>query len=86
MVKPGEPVEFEPATDLKVTNISLGVEIAEPIGRTSVRLVYGAPKAPEDGDELSEDEDEPPALEPVATILCSLTPGIVSLRDWSCYR
>ena len=78
-MKPGDSVELDPPADIKVTNVSLGFEVADLKGRTSLRLVYGAPKVPEEEDELSEDEAELPPIEPVGTILCSLTPGAVCL-------
>ncbi|KAI0093176.1 hypothetical protein BDY19DRAFT_989841, partial [Irpex rosettiformis] len=60
---------------LKIVNAALGEEIADETSRSSLRLVYSGPGA-DDSDDEDEDEDEDSdRLAPVATVLCSLTPG-----------
>lgn len=62
-----------PQGDLVITNAALGTELADPTGRTSVKLTYTRPvKVDEEEDE--DDEDEAAQVE---TVLCSLTPGKV---------
>lgn len=74
MVKPGEAVSVLPQGDLVITNAALGAELADPTGRTSVKLTYmSLVKVPSDDDE----EDDDPVAH-VETVLCSLTPGKVS--------
>lgn len=70
---PGEPVEFVPDVDIKLSNAALGVEVNDQSSRSSVRLVYRAPAYEDDANEESNEED----VVPEATILCSLTPGRV---------
>jgi hypothetical protein len=73
VLKPGDTVEVTPPTDLRITNIALGEEVADANSRTSVRMIYRPPMAEEDEDE--EDKDDSGAL--ATTILASLTPGKV---------
>ncbi|KIP04109.1 hypothetical protein PHLGIDRAFT_31510 [Phlebiopsis gigantea 11061_1 CR5-6] len=69
-----EPVEFSPRADLHVKNVTLGVDLEDENGRSTLKLVYLGP--PVDGDSDEEDEDkEDGAPELVETVLCSLTPG-----------
>ncbi|KAI0344744.1 hypothetical protein BDW22DRAFT_1354893 [Trametopsis cervina] len=70
-LNPGEPIEYAPPADLKITSAALGDELADSNARSSVRLIYSAPCPSED----DEDDDEDLKLEPAATVLCSLTPG-----------
>lgn len=66
-----EPVSFIPQSDLRITNIALGDELADATGRTSVKLTYQTPV------KLDEDDEEE-APEPLSTtVLGSLTPGKV---------
>jgi len=68
-----------PITDLKISNVALGDTLADPNGRSTVKITYNAP-APHDSDdedEDGEDEDEQPAIKEVTTVLCSLTAGKV---------
>ena len=81
-LKPSEePVSFIPQSDLRITNIALGDELADASGRTSVKLTYATPiKTPDDGEDDGDGEDaESP--EPLSTtVLGSLTPGKVRAR------
>lgn len=45
-------------------------------GRTTLKLVYFGPPAEPESDQEEEQEEEQGA-EPIATVLCSLTPGKV---------
>ena len=67
-----------PPSDLVITNAALGAELADPSGRTSVKLTYMRPVKvtddDEDDEEKDEDDDEDAQVE---TVLCSLTPGKV---------
>ncbi|KAL1743489.1 hypothetical protein HDZ31DRAFT_83363 [Schizophyllum fasciatum] len=75
VVKPGTPLVFAPAADLRLTNVSLGVDIADADSRTVVKITHMSPTVPgEDEDEEDEDEDEIPMKECEA-VLCALTPG-----------
>lgn len=78
MVKPGEAVSIVPQGDLVITNAALGAELADPNGRTSVKLVYMRPTkiAFDDEDEEEKGDNDEGAVE---TVLCSFTPGKVSL-------
>ncbi|KZP04083.1 hypothetical protein FIBSPDRAFT_968444 [Athelia psychrophila] len=68
-----EPTSFIPQSDLRITNIALGDELADASGRTSVKLTYQTPVKLDDEDD---DEDEEDAPEPLSTtVLGSLTPG-----------
>ncbi|KAI0674917.1 hypothetical protein C8Q78DRAFT_1009663 [Trametes maxima] len=76
---PGEPSVISPPSDIRITNIALGDQLADENGRTTVKLVYRRPGADEpDSDEEDEDEDEEKEndnAELSSTVLCSLTPG-----------
>lgn len=72
MVKPGQALSVIPQGDLVVTNAALGAELADSSGRTSVKLTYMRPVKVTDDDEDDEDVQ-------VETVLCSLTPGKVSI-------
>lgn len=68
-----------PDLDLHVTNVALGEEIADPNGRTVLKLVYSRGLFDDDeDDEEDENEDEE---KQVTTVLCSLTPGKVNLSS-----
>lgn len=73
-MKPGEePLEFIPQSDLRITNIALGDVLADPSGRTSIKLTYQTPVKLD-----SDDEDNEDAPDPISTtVLGSLTPGKV---------
>lgn len=77
MVKPGEPVSIVPQGDLVVTNAALGAELADPTGRTSVKLVYMRPVKVTSDDEDEEEKDGDDDDQAVETVLCSFTPGKV---------
>ncbi|KAI0812601.1 hypothetical protein BC629DRAFT_947855 [Irpex lacteus] len=78
ILKPGDGVEFVPPADLKLANAALGAEIADEKSRSSLRLIYSGPSAGDSDDDDEEDEDsDDERLAPVATVLCSLTPGKV---------
>jgi len=72
VVKPGKPVSVLPPADLVITNAALGTELADPLGRTSLKLTYMRPVR--EHDEEDEDEDEDDGAAHVETVLCSLTP------------
>lgn len=59
--------------------MALGDALADPNGRSIVKITYNtpAPHDSDDEDEDEEDEDEEPALKEVTTVLCSLTAGKV---------
>jgi FK506-binding nuclear protein len=75
VVKPGEPVSIVPQGDLVVTNAALGAELADPTGRTSVKLVYMRPVKVTSDDEDEEEKDGDDDDQAVETVLCSFTPG-----------
>ena len=78
MVKPGVPVSVIPQGDLVVTNAALGAALADPSGRTSVKLTYIRPvKVTSDDEDEEEKEDEDAEDAQVETVLCSFTPGKV---------
>ena len=75
-VNANDPVEFSPRADLHVKNVTLGAELADEKGRSTLKLIYlGPPVASESDEEGVEDEEGSP--EPSETVLCSLTPGKV---------
>lgn len=61
-------------TYVRVTNVSFGEELADPMARTVVKLTYSLPVTPGDEDEDEDDEDATPRI---TTVLCALTPGKV---------
>lgn len=68
-----------PQSDLVITNAALGAELADPAGRTSVKLTYMRPVKVTDDDEDDEEKDDDGDEDvQVETVLCSLTPGTVS--------
>ena len=71
-----EPLSFIPQSDLRITNIALGDELADASGRTSVKLTYQTPIKLDDNDEEDEESAEPIST----TVLGSLTPGKVWMR------
>ncbi|KAI0266827.1 hypothetical protein BC834DRAFT_969334 [Gloeopeniophorella convolvens] len=73
VAKPGEPVSVIPQGDLVITNAALGAELADPAGRTTVKLTYTRPIKVTSDNEDEEGEDDEAAL--VEVVLCSLTPG-----------
>ena len=79
MVKPGQAVSVFPQGDLVITNAALGAELADPTGRTSVKLTYmrAVKVTPDDEDEEEEDEEDDDSDAQVETVLCSFTPGKV---------
>ncbi|KAH9957933.1 hypothetical protein BC827DRAFT_1261454 [Russula dissimulans] len=81
VVKPGKTVSVIPQGDLVITNAALGTELADPTGRTSVKLTYMRPADDKSDDEdedeegyEDEDKDDDDDVQ-VETVLCSLTPG-----------
>jgi FK506-binding nuclear protein len=80
VVKPGQALSVIPQGDLVVTNAALGAELADSSGRTSVKLTYMRPVKVTDDDEDDEEKDEEDDEDvQVETVLCSLTPGKVSI-------
>jgi Nucleoplasmin-like domain len=73
VVKPDQPVSVIPQGDLVITNAALGTQLADTIGRTSVKLTYTRPVKVTSDDEDEEEEDDQDAQ--VETVLCSFTPG-----------
>ncbi|KAH9978576.1 hypothetical protein BGW80DRAFT_1221605 [Lactifluus volemus] len=73
VVKPSQPVSVIPQGDLVITNAALGTQLADPNGRTSVKLTYTRPVKVTSDDEDEEEEDDQDAQ--VETVLCSFTPG-----------
>lgn len=80
---PGEPDEFTPPCDLRITNVALGDELEDETGRTTLKLTYRHPSSRDDSDDEGEEKDEKDEDEeddedePITTVLCSLTPGKV---------
>ncbi|KAI0358745.1 hypothetical protein OH77DRAFT_1421202 [Trametes cingulata] len=74
---PGEPSVISPPSDIRITNIALGDQLADESGRTTVKLIYRRPGADEEesDDEEDEDEKENDNSDLSTTVLCSLTPG-----------
>ena len=64
-------------SDLRITNVALGDELADNEGRTSLKLTYHPAGSDESDDEDEEESNEDEDTEPVTTVLCSLTPGKV---------
>jgi FK506-binding nuclear protein len=78
VVKPGQAVSIIPQSDLVITNAALGAELADPSGRTSVKLTYMRPvKVTDDDEDDDEKDDEDDEGAQVETVLCSLTAGKV---------
>lgn len=77
MVKPGQPVSVVPQGDLVVTNAALGAELADPSGRTSVKLTYIRPVKVSDVEDEEENDEEDDEDAQVETVLCSFTPAKV---------
>jgi len=76
VVKPGQGLSVIPQSDLVITNAALGAELADPSGRSSVKLTYMRPvKVTDDDEEDDEKDDEDDEDVQVETVLCSLTPG-----------
>jgi FK506-binding nuclear protein len=78
VVKPGQALSVIPQGDLVITNAALGAELADPSGRTSVKLTYMRPVKVTDDDEDDEEKDDEDVQ--VETVLCSLTPGKVFVQ------
>ncbi len=76
---PGEPSVISPPSDIRITNIALGEELADESGRTTIKLVYRRPGAdePDSEDEEDDEEKENDNSDLSTTVLCSLTPGKV---------
>jgi FK506-binding nuclear protein len=87
VVKPGQAESIIPQSDLVITNASLGAELADSTGRTSVKLTYVRPVKvspdEEDEEEKDDDDDEVEGAQ-VETVLCSFTPGKVSYMLYWC--
>jgi len=67
-VKPGKKESIVAQSDLRITNVALGDELADASGRTSVKFTYNTP--------IKMDPDDDEIVEPLSTtVLCSLTPG-----------
>ncbi|KAH9938946.1 hypothetical protein B0H21DRAFT_757649 [Amylocystis lapponica] len=82
VLEPGEPIEINPPSDLRITNAALSDELADETGRTTIKLSYKIP-VPSDSEDENEEEDEDHEghehghAEISTTVLCSLTPGKV---------
>jgi FK506-binding nuclear protein len=72
-LKPGKKETVQPPSDLRITNVALGHELADPSGRTSLKFTFKTPVQVD-----SDDDDNDVQMEPLSTtVLCSLTPGKV---------
>ena len=76
-LQPGQEQSVIPPSDLRITNVALGDELADQNARSSVKLTYRAPsqRDEDDEDEEEDEEDEEDDAEPVTTVLCSLKIG-----------
>ncbi|KAI0958860.1 hypothetical protein AcV7_004560 [Taiwanofungus camphoratus] len=71
-VSPDKPESIIPQSDLRITNVALADELKDENGRTTIKLNYHTPIAPEESD----DEEGSPQAEPLSTtVLCSLIPS-----------
>jgi len=68
----GEEKPVELPTHVQITNISFGENLADPTGRTVVKLTYSLPQPSDDDDD---DDDDEGSLARITTVLCALTPG-----------
>ncbi|KAF7376243.1 Peptidylprolyl isomerase [Mycena sanguinolenta] len=66
-VEPKKGSTVNPPAAIRITNVALGDVLADPSGRTTVKLTYG--------DNGAMDEEEPPKK---STFICALTPGKAS--------
>lgn len=76
-----ETVTAPPNIQIHVKGISLGAELEDIQGRSSLKLTHEFATSPADDDDDEEDEDEDEKAVPIVTkevILGSLTPGKVS--------
>jgi len=70
-IKPGKKEIVLPQSDLRITNVALDHELADPSGRTSVKFTFTTPVQID-----SDDDGDDVPMEPLSTtVLCSLTPG-----------
>ncbi|KAF9049847.1 hypothetical protein BJ165DRAFT_1454247 [Panaeolus papilionaceus] len=77
-LQPGKPrTIMMPDLDLHVTNVALGEEIADPNGRTVLKLVYSRGLFDDDEDDEEDENENEDEEKQVTTVLCSLTPGKV---------
>ncbi|KAF8633337.1 hypothetical protein AX17_004509 [Amanita inopinata Kibby_2008] len=70
---PGKEEVVVPITDLRITNVALGDELADASGRTTVKITYYPAGNVQDEDEDEDEDDE--KLSETTTVLCSLTAG-----------
>jgi FK506-binding nuclear protein len=85
VVKPGQAVSVVPQSDLVITNATLGAELADSTGRTSVKLTYTRPIkiTSDDEDENKEDDEDDDEAAEVEIVLCSFTPGkVLYMYHW----
>lgn len=76
-MSPDKPESIIPQSDLRITNVALADELKDENGRTTIKLNYHTPIAPEESD----DEEGSPQAEPLSTtVLCSLIPSKVRHR------
>ena len=66
---------MELPTYVRVTNVSFGEDLADPMARTVVKLTYSLPVSP--GIDEDDEEEEEDATPRITTVLCALTPGKV---------
>lgn len=76
---PGEPSVISPPSDIRITNIALGEQLADESSRTTIKLVYRRPGSdePDSEDDEDDEEKENDNSDLSTTVLCSLTPGKV---------
>lgn len=79
VVEGGKEKTIRLPADLQITNVTFDEEIADPAGRSVVKMQF-VPIKPffDEEDEDEEDEEKGPEME--TTVLCALTPGKVCIR------
>ncbi|KAI4523552.1 hypothetical protein K525DRAFT_361235 [Schizophyllum commune Loenen D] len=77
VVKPGTPLVFAPAADLRICNVSLGETLADENARTVLKITHMSPTVPEEDEDEDEDDDEEDdvPMKECEVVLCALTPG-----------
>jgi hypothetical protein len=78
-LKGGSEHAVLPPTNIRLTNVSFGEELADPNGRSVIKLAYKAlkPDDDDDEDEDEEDDDDENGTPDTTTILTALTAGKV---------
>ena len=83
VVEPGKFTQFTPERDIRLSLAALGEKIEDESSRSTIKLTYLKPmdvysddEDEEEEAEKSKDDEESPI---VTTVLCSLSPGRVSI-------